>query len=114
MTTCYRTATNSARLRRRVVGIAIVTPILLLAMALASNAAYATGAYYYADPNDGSEDILEKYSGWPDTKRCAACHKWQSPSSANLNPYGMAFKNNKNLSAIAGFDSDGDGVPNGS
>ena len=44
--------------------------------------------------------------------RCAACHFWQSPSSANLNPFGLAFQANKNLSAIAGGDADGDGRSN--
>jgi len=44
---------------------------------------------------------------------CLTCHKSQSPSAENLNPYGKDFgAANHDFGAIEPKDSDGDGVSN--
>lgn len=104
-----KTAPTGALNLRHIAGVALVAILMLHG----ARSAYATNAYYYADPNDGFENLLEKYPNWSDAYRCAACHFTQSSTTADLNPFGQTFQANKSLTAIAGLNSDGDGLTNG-
>ena len=100
--------------RNRFLSVATVTLGLLLTGLLLPQDAAAVPSYF-------EEVFVVKYPTWPHTSQpqsCTLCHA-TFPPTAQFNPYGNAFKAAKQgaspaaaLAAIAGPDSDGDGVPN--
>lgn len=106
--------------RDRFLSVAVVTLLLLFSGLLLP---HGVGAWpqYLDNLDDPSNGFIGKYPTWPYKSQptgCLTCHT-TFPPTAQFNPYGNAFKAAKQgpnvqaaLAAIAGQDSDGDGVPN--
>lgn len=108
--------------RNRFLSVATVTLVLLLSGLLLP---HGVGAWpqFLDNLDESSNGFIGKYPTWPyksGPTGCLTCHM-SPPPNAPLNPYGKAFQQAKQgnptaiaaaLGAIAGQDSDGDGVPN--
>ena len=89
-------------------------PIIAALMVLSTIA----GAAAWISPAQSTPEYLSQFNqkyGTQGTKldSCMTCHTSPSGGKENVNPYGTDFaKNNHDLGAVEGLDSDGDGFTN--